>query len=206
MGTLENLATAWQAWAELGAGLAEQQWERPTRLHGWRVADVYAHHAAWPVMVAALCQAAPVDTPPAFADAAALLAMFNAPGGVVETASDLSRDQAIAAARSHTREELVDGFRVAAPAVLAAAQDADRRIQYGPFGAIALREALRVGLMEAVVHYLDLARALGLPVPGPVGGEALREVVVLLAQVADPLAFVERATGRTTSDVLPVVR
>jgi uncharacterized protein (TIGR03083 family) len=206
MATLEPLAAAWEAWAELGAGLDEQQWQRPTRLHGWRVADVYAHHAAWPVMVAKLCDAPPVHAPPAFPDAAALLAMFNAPGGVVETASELNRDQAVALAGSHSREELVDGFRTAAPAVLAAAQDADRRIQYGPFGAVALREALRVGLMEAVVHYLDLARALDLPVPGPVGGEALREVVVLLAQVADPLAFVERATGRSAMDVLPVVR
>ena len=37
---VDALAQAWRAWAELGAQLDDEQWDRPTRLEGWKVRDV----------------------------------------------------------------------------------------------------------------------------------------------------------------------
>jgi hypothetical protein len=63
-----------------------------------------------------------------------------------------------------------------------------------------------MALMEAVVHYLDIARATGLPVPGPLDGGPLRTTAELLTAVADPVEVIEHATGRTGVDPFPVVR
>jgi uncharacterized protein (TIGR03083 family) len=207
MQTLEYLDTVWRAWAALGSSLDDTQWQTGTRLPGWAVADVYAHHSAFPDALAAAVDAPAAGRPPTHSSAAALLAMFNSPGGPARTMSDLVRDHAIRRARQYPPDELVRRFRQA-PAVLARAAEIDpaRPIDYGGVAVMAFAEATRIGLLEAVVHYLDVARALDLPVPGPVQGGPLHASAALLAEVADPLAFVERATGRSDIDVFPVIR
>lgn len=69
---------------------------------------------------------------------------------------------------------------------------------------ITLVEALRIVLMEATVHLLDLQRALGHPpvVPTP----ALQDTVQLLAELAPAVELIEAATGRSTHSPLPVLR
>jgi hypothetical protein len=69
---------------------------------------------------------------------------------------------------------------------------------------ITLVEALRLVLMEATVHLLDVQRALDHPPAVP--PEALRDTVQLLAEVAPPIDFIEAATGRSTHSPLPVLR
>ncbi|HKT04471.1 MAG TPA: maleylpyruvate isomerase N-terminal domain-containing protein [Rugosimonospora sp.] len=208
MTVLGCLEAAWHAWARVGESLDGDRWRTPTRLPGWTVADLYAHHGGFPVAVAKLCAGPAIGEPPTYPDAAALLAMFNGPGGPAHTMSHLVRDHAVGLAQGTPRAELLSRFTDLAPRALAAASTMDptARVSYGGMAVLLFGEVLRIGLMEAVVHYLDLARALDLPVPGPVDGEPLRETVRLLAAVADPLAFVENATGRSAVEVLPVVR
>jgi hypothetical protein len=65
-------------------------------------------------------------------------------------------------------------------------------------------EALRIVLMESVVHLLDVLDGLGRDpcVPAP----SLRETSHRLAEVAEPVAFIEAATGWSANCPLPVLR
>ncbi|WP_433868508.1 hypothetical protein [Saccharopolyspora sp. CA-218241] len=65
-------------------------------------------------------------------------------------------------------------------------------------------EAIRIVLMESVVHLLDVLDALGrAPEVAPA---ALRETAHLLAEVAEPVGLIEAATGRSSRSPLPVLR
>jgi uncharacterized protein (TIGR03083 family) len=208
MTVVSCLELMWEAWAQAGISLRDDEWHAPTRLPGWSVADLYAHHSAFPVALLQICDAPPADGPLTHTDAAALLAMFNVPGGPSTSMAGMVRDRAVELARQHPRAELVDRFAKVAPRALAQASgiDAQQPVSYAGVAVLPLGEALRIALMESVVHYLDLADAADLPVPGPAVGGPLRETTNLLAAVADPVAFVERATGRSAADVLPVLR
>lgn len=204
----DHLETVWQGWAAAGAGLNAEQWSYPTRLPGWTVKDLYCHHAGFPRALAMLAAAPAADGAVTQADAAGLIATFNRPGGAAHQFAEHVRDQAVQHARQHSRDEIIAQFTSVGPEALAAARQTDPArpidwfgIAVAPFGAV-----VRIVLLEAVVHYLDLARAVGLAVPGPVEGDPLRETVALLAQIADPVTFVERATGRIRADVFPVMR
>lgn len=205
---LDELEIAWRAWADAGAGFSTDQWRLPTRLTGWAVRDVYAHHGAFPYMLAGLAAAGAADQPATHATAAALLRSFNEPTGVAHTDADRVRDRAIQDASSYSPEELLATFARVAPQAITAAREVppDRPIQYGGRAVLPFGEAARIGLMEAVVHYLDVARAVGLPVPGPIDGAPVRSVAALVAEVADPLTVVEYATGRSGTDPFPVIR
>ena len=54
------------------------------------------------------------------------------------------------------------------------------------------------------MHLLDVLDGLGRAPDVP--AEALRETAHLLADLADPVAFVEAATGRSATSPLPVLR
>lgn len=69
---------------------------------------------------------------------------------------------------------------------------------------VPLVEGVRIILMESVVHLLDVLDALDLPTEIP--GHAVRGTAALLAEVADPLAVVAAATGRTAASPFPVLR
>jgi hypothetical protein len=69
---------------------------------------------------------------------------------------------------------------------------------------VTLNEVLRIAVMEAGVHLLDLQRALGQPPEVP--AYALAVTVRLLAEVAPAVEFIEAATGRTQTMPLPVIR
>lgn len=69
---------------------------------------------------------------------------------------------------------------------------------------VRLGEGLRIVLMEATVHLLDVVRALDIEpdVPEP----ALRETAHLLAELAPGVELIESATGRSADHPLPVLR
>jgi uncharacterized protein (TIGR03083 family) len=205
---LDDLEVAWRAWADAGAGFSAEQWRLPTRLPGWTVREVYAHHGAFPYLLAGVAAAGAPDGPATHPTAAALLRSFNEPTGVAHTDADRVRDNAVEFAKAHPPEGLVATYATVAPKAIAAAREVppDRLIQYGGRAVIPFGEAVRIGLMEAVVHYLDVARAVGLPVPGPLDGAPLRSVAALMTEVADPVTVVEHATGRTGIDPFPVIR
>ncbi|MER6990773.1 maleylpyruvate isomerase N-terminal domain-containing protein [Saccharopolyspora hirsuta] len=203
---VDALEQAWQVWAELGRDLDEEQWRRPTRLPDWTVKDVYAHHADFPAGTAAGVAAPEPEAPVTHADAAALLAHMQQPGGIADQTREEVRTTALQRAGSPTGE-LVAQFTDLAPEVIASLRtaDLDRKVDYGGFAVVPAGEALRIFLMEAVVHHFDMAAALDLPIPGPMAGAPVRETVRLLAETADPVALIDAATGRGTPPVFPVL-
>jgi uncharacterized protein (TIGR03083 family) len=206
---ISALRQTWESWAELGSGLHAEQWTRTTRLDGWNVKDVYAHCCWAPWFFGEAVQDGHAPTGPVtHARAPEVLAEMQASGGIAHTSADGIRQHAIDDAGKHSTTELTEQFRTAAPRVLQQleALDPTRGVDYGGMAVVPLGEALRITLLEAVVHYLDIAAALDFPRPGPVAGSPLAQTVELLAEIADPVAFVDHATGRSTARVFPVLR
>jgi hypothetical protein len=69
---------------------------------------------------------------------------------------------------------------------------------------ITLGAGLRILVLEATVHLLDLQRALDHP--PAVLLQALKETAQLLVELAPAVEFIEAATGRSTHYPLPVLR
>lgn len=205
---VDALERSWRVWADFGAELDDSQWQRPTRLPGWTVKGVYAHHSPFPSVTLAGIRAPGVTDPITHESAGALLAHMQQPGGLAEQAADVLRDTAAERAAEATAAELVAEFTGTAEQVVAElrAADLERRVFYGGFAVITAREALRIFVLEAVVHYFDMAAALQRELPGPMAGAPVRETTTLLAETADPVALIHAATGRTAEAVCPVLR
>lgn len=205
LGRLDALEQIWQVWAQLGADLTEEQWSTVTRCPGWDVAAVYAHYSAFPLNLSTL----PLSPDGAIGQpvtAVEILRRFNAPDGVAHTMAETTADQAVADAAAHTRRELVDRFSVHGPRALQRLRHTEPTAagHWPHSGAVITPvEALRIVLLEATVHLLDIQRALDHPpaVPTP----ALRDTVQLLAELAPAVELIEAATGRSTQSPLPVL-
>ena len=201
-----NLGQVWQVWARLGLGFRQQQWSTPTRCPGWDLAALYAHHSRFPLALTALPAAAPKSGGEVLT-AVEILRRFNAPGGAASRLAGAVAEQAVTDARQHDHAELVDRFGVQAPRAIEALRAAQPHLAVpwpAADGYVRLVEALRIALLEATVHLLDVYHALGRPpaVPEP----ALFGTAALLAEVAPAVELIEAATGRVTSSPLPVVR
>lgn len=83
---------------------------------------------------------------------------------------------------------------------------ADYEVDYNGRAVLTLEQTLRLVLLEGVVHYIDMAKALDWPCPGPVAGTPVAYTVELLAELADPIAFIDSATGRGSASAFPVLR
>jgi hypothetical protein len=139
--------------------------------------------------------------------AAEILRQYNVPDGVAHSMAQVVEDRAAGDARRLGRSKLVERFEGPARAAI----DALRR--GGPDflvpwpqtqGLVRLEEGVRIVMLEAVVHLLDVSRAVG---RAPVVPElALRHTVALLAELARPVDFIEAATGRSAVSPLPVLR
>jgi uncharacterized protein (TIGR03083 family) len=201
---LDALEQTWRVWAELGMELTDGQWRTPTRCTGWDVAAVYAHHSAFPVALDALPEFFDNDDPVTAVD---ILRMFNAPQGVAHTMAETVWDMAADQARALERQVLVDRFAVLGPEVVGSLR-ATSPSSVVPWPAAAasltLTEALRIVVLEAVVHLLDVQRAVDHPPSVP--ADALAETARLLAELAPAVEFVEAATGRSAHPPLPVLR
>lgn len=200
------LAGTWEAWGARGELLTDEQWAAPTRCPGWDVAAVSAHASIFPQALAGPLPPLPVD--PEVLDAPEVLRRFNRPGGVAHTAAESMAAAAVADAATHGRREILERFTVTGTGALGRLAGVDPRTLVpwpASGGALPLAEALRIVLMESVVHYLDVSHALG--TDGLLPPDALRETVVLLAQIPPAVEFVEAATGRgAPAAVLPVLR
>jgi uncharacterized protein (TIGR03083 family) len=202
---LAALDDMWRLWGETGAGLTELEWTASTRCDGWDAAALYAHHSGFPVALSA--------APPAVEGQAGepltaveVLRGFNATGGVAHSMARAVADAAVADAASVTRAQLVERFLVHGAAAVRQLRQAEpgTLVPWPVAGLVPVVEALRIVLLEATVHLLDLLRALDrAPALPP---EALRETAQLLAEVAPPVALIEAATGRTADSPLPVLR
>lgn len=205
--TVDALAATWKTWARLGAELTDTEWDLPTRCVPWTVLHMYAHHSGFPVAFTAPA------TPPLTArdatrifDAAEVVRGFNVDHDQAEQTASGVADHAVAKAAQHGKAELVRRFNEAAPAAIAALRESDRNalVPWGPF-VVPLAEGVRIALLEATVHLLDVQRALGRAPDVPT--DALRRTAWLLADVARPVEFIEAATGRAhRGSAFPVMR
>jgi uncharacterized protein (TIGR03083 family) len=206
LGRLDALEQIWWVWAQLGDGLTEEQWSTATRCPGWDVAALYAHHSVFPLAMSA--PPPPVDGPVGEPlTAIEILRRFNAEDGVAHSMAGTVADGAVSEAAAHTRRELIDRFSVHGPRALQGLCQAKATVVVpwpASGGVVTLVEALRIVLLEATVHLLDVQRALDHPpvVPTP----ALQDTVQLLAELAPTVEFIEAATGRSAHSPLPVLR
>jgi uncharacterized protein (TIGR03083 family) len=198
------LGDAWTWWAATLETMDADAWTRPTRLEGWDVAALVAHHSLLVTGIGFLATQ-PLDGEPATASARDMLRRFNAPDGVATTAADAVAEMARQMAGTMSRADVIGKFVVEAPSVVAGVREAGPIvIDYFGNGAFPIAEAVAIAIMEAVVHGLDLADAIG-AAAGELPDGPVRFTTELLANLADPVEFIESATGRRLPDVLPVL-
>ncbi|MCT7659625.1 maleylpyruvate isomerase N-terminal domain-containing protein [Mycobacterium deserti] len=202
-GLRQLLADAWERWARRCAELTPDQWSTPTRCRPWDVAALLAHVCPTAAMFDEL-DAARIDEDALVTDAAELLRRFNAPGGVAHTGADDLADQAVADAAGLTPEAAASRFSECAQILRSAPIADDVVLRYPVVGSTTMKVIAEVALMEATVHLLDLADAVGGIEPSP---EALAAVRDLLIAVPDPTAAVEVLAGRAApAAAVPAIR
>jgi mycothiol maleylpyruvate isomerase-like protein len=147
---------------------------------------------------------AKTDEPPAVADGAELLRRFNEPGGIAHTSADNLAEQAVSDAEHLTPDAAVTRFNECARILRATPMSDETVIKYPVVGTTTLAVVAEVALMEATVHLLDLADAVGGVEPSH---EALTATRDLLIAVPDATAAVEVLAGRAApSAVVPAIR
>jgi uncharacterized protein (TIGR03083 family) len=207
---LDALEQTWQVWSQLGGSLSEPQWSAASRCPGWDVACLYAHHSQFLLALSAPPPHAPEVSPEVSGQpqtAVQVLRAFNAPGGIASTAAPAVADQAAREAAQHKPAELAERFTRLGPVAIRRLRTArpDLVVPWPPVpSGVMLGEGLRIMLMEATVHLLDVQRALGRPPTVP--GTALAHTASLLAEVAPGVELIEVATGRSANSPFPVLR
>lgn len=199
----EVLADAWERWARRCGELTEQQWSTTTRCTGWTVRALVAHACPDPAMFNTFHDAM-IDGPAAETDAAAMLRRFNEPGGIAHTAADSLAEQAVSDAQTLSPDAVVTRFTECARILRTMPMPDDTVISYPVVGSTTLAVVAEVALMEATVHLLDLADAVGDVEPSTQALAAARD---LLIAVPDPTAAVEVLAGRAAPDnAVPAIR
>lgn len=202
----DELEVLWLGWADLADELTARDCGVETRLPGWTVRDVYAHVAAWPVLLEWLVGARAVDGSAGWSDAAALLRAFNQPDGLADSTAGAVADAARDAAASYEYPgQVQERFsQVGSAAIETGREDPDKVVDYLGAGTIKLAEAAEIGLLEAVVHRLDVEVALDRPTTIP--PSSLERVSRLLWSMTDPILFIEAATGRGEASTMAILR
>ncbi|WP_280383423.1 maleylpyruvate isomerase N-terminal domain-containing protein [Nocardia wallacei] len=197
--TLEQLCLTW---GERVAALTPAQWTTPTRLPEWTVQDLVAHMAP-DKQVLDFLRGERVESP-TVTSGAQWLRIFNEPGGAAHTLADDVAEQAQQCSVIGP-EALVRHFAEDGPAMLDELRDADPAagLVHPVLGTVSFQALTDTMIVEATTHLLDLIDAIGGDAPPEPG---LRRTVEILSAVADPVAFIEAATGRSHTPVLPVMR
>ena len=199
----EVLADAWERWARRCGELTPEQWSMPTRCSPWDVRALVAHLCPNPEMFDMLVGAR-TDESPVVTDGADLLRRFNEPGGIAHTSADDLAEQAVSDAEHLTPDAAVTRFNECARVVRATSMSDETTIKYPVVGTTTLAVVAEVALMEATVHLLDLADAVGGVAPSH---EALTATRDLLIAVPDPKASVEVLAGRAEPSIaVPAIR
>ena len=203
---LDALEQTWQVWSQLGGSLSEPQWSAASRCPGWDVACLYAHHSQF---LLALSAPPPPHAPEVSGQpqsAVQVLRAFNAAGGAASTAASAVADQAVREAAQHKPAELAERFTRLGPVAVRRLRTArpDLAVPWPPApSGVRLGEGLRIILMEATVHLLDVQRALGQPPALP--DTAVAHTASLLTEVAPGVELIEAATGRSATSPFPVL-
>jgi uncharacterized protein (TIGR03083 family) len=199
----EALADAWERWARRCAALTGEQWSTTTRCTGWNVRALVAHVCPSPAMFDMLTGAT-INGPAAVTDAAVMLHRFNEPDGIAHTSADSLAEQAVSDAATLSPDAVVTRFTSCARILRTTPMPEDTVISYPVIGSTTLAVVAEVALMEATVHLLDLAAAVGGVEPS---AQALTATRDLLIAVPDPTAAVEVLAGRAAPDhAVPAIR
>jgi uncharacterized protein (TIGR03083 family) len=197
------LADAWERWARRCGELTDEQWSMATRCKPWDVRALVAHLCPNPEMFDML-DGAKTDEPPAVADGAELLRRFNEPGGIAHTSADNLAEKAVSDAEHLTPDAAVTRFNECARILRATPMSDETVIKYPVVGTTTLAVVAEVALMEATVHLLDLADAVGGVEPSHEAVTATRD---LLIAVPDATAAVEVLAGRAAPETaVPAIR
>ncbi|MED5815344.1 maleylpyruvate isomerase N-terminal domain-containing protein [Mycolicibacterium sp. 050232] len=202
----DELADAWDRWGHRCAGLTAAQWRTTTRLESWDVQSLVAHVCPEVTTFDDLAEARE-DGAPAVTDAAEMLRIFNRPDGVANTTADQIAERAVLEGSTLTPPAAAARFLEAATHLRRMpemARAGETVIRYPIVGSTTLGVVAEVALMEATVHLLDLADAVGGVAPSPAALAATRD---LLIAVPDPAAAVEALAGRTPArTAVPAIR
>ena len=199
----ETLADAWERWARRCAELTPQQWSTATRCRPWDVRGLVAHLCPSRAMFDMLTAAA-TDEPAAVTEAAEMLRRFNAPGGIAHTSADGIAERATSDATALTPDDAVTRFTQCAQILRATPMSRETVISYPVVGTTTLAVVAEVALMEATVHLLDPAHAVGGDRPSDSALAATRD---LLIAIPDPIAAIEVLAGRADpATALPAIR
>ncbi len=126
------------------------------------------------------------------------------PGGLASSAAGAVADAARNAAASHELPTLVERFsQVGAAALEAGRRNPNKVVDYLGAGTLRLADAAEIGLLEAVVHRLDVDAALGRTTT--IQASSLERVSRLLWAMTDPIVFIEAATGRGEASTMAVL-
>lgn len=197
------LADTWDRWSRRCADLDDTEWSTPTRCHPWDVRALTAHVCPDPAMFDRI-PSVTRDGPPAAADAAEVLRLFNRPDGVAYTMADQIAGQAISESESLQPAEAVARFAECARVLRTHRLDPATVIEYPVVGTVTLDVVAELALMEATVHLADLVDAAGGIGPS---AEALAAVRDLMVAVPDPADMVEVLAGRRPAEIaVPAVR
>ncbi|MCV7237115.1 maleylpyruvate isomerase N-terminal domain-containing protein [Mycolicibacterium celeriflavum] len=190
------VADAWERWARRCTQLTAEEWAAPTRCDGWNVAALLAHVTPEPAMFDRFADAV-IDAPAEITDAAVLLRRFNEPDGAANTQADSLAEAAVSQAAALTPQTAADRFTECALILRATPMSADTTIAYPFVGSTTLAVVAETALMEATVHLLDLADAVGDVEPST---EALTATRDLLIAVPDPTAAIDVLAGRSAPE------
>jgi hypothetical protein len=141
------------------------------------------------------------------ATAVDILRRFNRPGGIADTMAHQVAAAARASAASSGPETLAATFASTGPAAITALRDkmpTDSVSWPGADAPTVWGEAVRIALLESVVHLLDVLAAIAAPPDMPLA--ALNETKELLTAMTEPVTtLIEAATGRSKANPFPVL-
>lgn len=202
----DTLADAWERWAHRCAELSATQWLFGTRCESWDVQALVAHVCPEAATFDSLV-AAGSDGPAAVTDAAEMLRIFNQPDGVANTTADRIAERAVLAGSALTPATAATRFLDAGARLRAMPEmirSAETVIRYPIVGSTTLAVVAEVALLEATVHLLDLAAAVGGVAPSAAALAATRD---LLISVPDAQDAVEVLAGRAPAQAaVPAIR
>jgi hypothetical protein len=159
------------------------------------VAALYAHHSAFPQALSSPQMPEGAAGEPL--TAVEVLRRFNSPNGVAHSMAGMVANRAVSDAGRHGRRELVDRFAVHGNLALQQLRQAQATmvVPWPAAGAVVtLGEAVRIVLLEATVHLLDVQRALDHPPLVP--ALALKDTAQLLVELVPDSPRTEREGRR----------
>jgi uncharacterized protein (TIGR03083 family) len=159
---VDALDEVWGRIAELGAGLSEEEWKRPTEVPGWSVQDNLTHLTDLEAMI--LGRPAPDHTPPD-----GLAHVKNDPGARNERFVDSRRDWSGADALA----EFVDVTHARVAQLRSYSVEDFAADSWTPMGPGTVHDLLPFRVFDSWVHEQDMRRAVGRP--GGLGGGAAEE-------------------------------